>query len=73
MTIGLFDTRKQVSAAFVDQHTDFTHHLVTQLTFYGAYHSNPTNILIHVFGVPLLLWCVVQLALLAFIGVLTFK
>ncbi|KAJ7688443.1 hypothetical protein B0H17DRAFT_1068755 [Mycena rosella] len=28
----------------------------TQLTFYGAYHSNRVNILIHVLCVPLLLW-----------------
>jgi len=28
----------------------------TQLTFYGAYHSNRINILIHVLCVPLLLW-----------------
>jgi len=27
-----------------------------QLTFYGAYHSNRTNILIHIICVPLLLW-----------------
>ncbi|KAJ8592095.1 DUF962-domain-containing protein [Rhizopogon salebrosus TDB-379] len=27
-----------------------------QLTFYGSYHSNPVNILIHIFGVPALLW-----------------
>ncbi|KAJ6599359.1 hypothetical protein DFH09DRAFT_1130839 [Mycena vulgaris] len=28
----------------------------TQLTFYGAYHSNRINIIIHVICVPLLLW-----------------
>ncbi|KAG6907835.1 hypothetical protein DXG01_007217 [Tephrocybe rancida] len=28
----------------------------TQLTFYGAYHSNKTNVLIHVVFVPVLLW-----------------
>ncbi|KAJ7638582.1 hypothetical protein FB45DRAFT_903290 [Roridomyces roridus] len=28
----------------------------SQLTFYGAYHSNPVNVLIHVICVPLLLW-----------------
>ncbi|KAJ7499213.1 hypothetical protein FB451DRAFT_1204648 [Mycena latifolia] len=28
----------------------------TQLTFYGAYHSNKINILIHVIFVPILLW-----------------
>ncbi|GBE79388.1 DUF962-domain-containing protein [Sparassis latifolia] len=27
-----------------------------QLTFYGAYHNNPTNVLIHKCCVPLLLW-----------------
>ncbi|EGO01633.1 hypothetical protein SERLA73DRAFT_177050 [Serpula lacrymans var. lacrymans S7.3] len=27
-----------------------------QLTFYGSYHSHPVNIIIHIFGVPLLLW-----------------
>ncbi|KAI0688569.1 hypothetical protein BC835DRAFT_305912 [Cytidiella melzeri] len=27
-----------------------------QLTFYGAYHSNPTNIAIHITCVPLILW-----------------
>jgi len=27
-----------------------------QLTFYGAYHSNKTNILIHIICVPVLLW-----------------
>jgi len=27
-----------------------------QLTFYGAYHSNPTNIAIHIACVPVLLW-----------------
>jgi uncharacterized membrane protein YGL010W len=27
-----------------------------QLTFYGAYHSNKTNIIIHIICVPLLLW-----------------
>jgi len=27
-----------------------------QMTFYGVYHNNPTNIFIHLFGVPLLLW-----------------
>ncbi|ETW84268.1 hypothetical protein HETIRDRAFT_439100 [Heterobasidion irregulare TC 32-1] len=27
-----------------------------QLTFYGAYHSNPTNVNIHIICVPLLLW-----------------
>ncbi|KAI0343177.1 DUF962-domain-containing protein [Trametopsis cervina] len=27
-----------------------------QLAFYGAYHSNPVNVLVHIFGVPLLLW-----------------
>ncbi|KZV69212.1 DUF962-domain-containing protein [Peniophora sp. CONT] len=29
-----------------------------QLTFYGAYHSNPTNIFIHVCCVPLIMWSV---------------
>ncbi|KAL0949868.1 hypothetical protein HGRIS_009901 [Hohenbuehelia grisea] len=28
----------------------------TQLTFYGAYHSNRTNVLIHIVFVPILLW-----------------
>ncbi|KAJ7047656.1 hypothetical protein C8F04DRAFT_1286241 [Mycena alexandri] len=28
----------------------------TQLTFYGAYHSNRINILIHIICVPLLIW-----------------
>ncbi|KAJ7095103.1 hypothetical protein B0H15DRAFT_828085 [Mycena belliarum] len=28
----------------------------TQLTFYGAYHSNKVNVLIHVIFVPILLW-----------------
>ncbi|KAJ7591359.1 hypothetical protein C8J56DRAFT_1003860 [Mycena floridula] len=27
-----------------------------QLTFYGAYHTNPTNILIHIVCVPMILW-----------------
>lgn len=27
-----------------------------QLAFYGAYHSNPINVLIHVFGVPAIMW-----------------
>ncbi|KAF9263680.1 DUF962-domain-containing protein [Marasmius fiardii PR-910] len=27
-----------------------------QLTFYGAYHSNRTNVLIHILCVPLILW-----------------
>ncbi|KAI0921446.1 hypothetical protein AcW1_004584 [Taiwanofungus camphoratus] len=27
-----------------------------QLTFYGAYHNNPTNILIHQICVPIILW-----------------
>ncbi|THH12910.1 hypothetical protein EW146_g7249 [Bondarzewia mesenterica] len=27
-----------------------------QLTFYGAYHSNPTNVNIHIVCVPILLW-----------------
>lgn len=27
-----------------------------QLAFYGAYHTHPVNILIHVFGVPAILW-----------------
>jgi len=27
-----------------------------QLTFYGAYHSNRTNVLIHIIFVPILLW-----------------
>jgi len=27
-----------------------------QLTFYGAYHSNKTNVLIHILCVPLLMW-----------------
>ncbi|KAI6128505.1 hypothetical protein EDD16DRAFT_1892599, partial [Pisolithus croceorrhizus] len=27
-----------------------------QLAFYGAYHSHPVNILIHIFGVPAILW-----------------
>jgi len=31
---------------------DVTH----QLAFYGAYHANKWNILIHVFGVPILFW-----------------
>ncbi|KAG2077715.1 DUF962-domain-containing protein [Suillus decipiens] len=33
-----------------------------QLTFYGSYHSNPINILIHVFGVPAILWSSLVLA-----------
>ncbi|EEB94059.1 hypothetical protein MPER_07197 [Moniliophthora perniciosa FA553] len=28
----------------------------TQLTFYGAYHSNRINVLIHIICVPLILW-----------------
>ncbi|RDB23179.1 putative endoplasmic reticulum membrane protein C16E8.02 [Hypsizygus marmoreus] len=28
----------------------------TQLTFYGAYHSNKVNVLIHIICVPILLW-----------------
>ncbi|KAF8897237.1 hypothetical protein BD779DRAFT_1667241 [Infundibulicybe gibba] len=28
----------------------------TQLTFYGAYHSNSTNVMIHMICVPILLW-----------------
>ncbi|KAG8903972.1 hypothetical protein FRB99_002451 [Tulasnella sp. 403] len=27
-----------------------------QLVFYGAYHSNPINIAIHIVGVPIILW-----------------
>ena len=27
-----------------------------QLVFYGAYHNNKVNFLIHVIGVPLLFW-----------------
>ncbi|OJA13199.1 hypothetical protein AZE42_10427 [Rhizopogon vesiculosus] len=27
-----------------------------QLTFYGSYHTNPINVLIHVFGVPAIVW-----------------
>lgn len=27
-----------------------------QLAFYGAYHSHPVNVLIHIFGVPAILW-----------------
>jgi len=30
--------------------------VVRQLTFYGAYHSNKTNVLIHMICVPILLW-----------------
>ncbi|EKM80438.1 hypothetical protein AGABI1DRAFT_113620 [Agaricus bisporus var. burnettii JB137-S8] len=30
--------------------------VTSQLTFYGAYHSNRTNILVHVICVPILLW-----------------
>ena len=30
--------------------------LLQQLTFYGAYHSNPWNQLIHFFFVPCILW-----------------
>ncbi|EIW82523.1 DUF962-domain-containing protein [Coniophora puteana RWD-64-598 SS2] len=33
-----------------------------QLTFYGSYHSNPVNIFIHIFGVPLLLWSAFAIA-----------
>ncbi|KAI6047069.1 hypothetical protein EDC04DRAFT_2621575 [Pisolithus marmoratus] len=27
-----------------------------QLAFYGAYHSHPVNVLIHIFGVPAIVW-----------------
>ncbi|KAL4075750.1 hypothetical protein V8B97DRAFT_1926522 [Scleroderma yunnanense] len=27
-----------------------------QLAFYGAYHSNPVNVWIHIFGVPAIVW-----------------
>ncbi|KAJ3565802.1 hypothetical protein NP233_g7411 [Leucocoprinus birnbaumii] len=30
--------------------------VTTQLTFYGAYHSNRINVLIHIICVPILLW-----------------
>ncbi|KAG1907491.1 uncharacterized protein F5891DRAFT_374127 [Suillus fuscotomentosus] len=33
-----------------------------QLTFYGSYHSNPINILVHIFGVPAILWSSLLLA-----------
>jgi len=33
-----------------------------QLAFYGSYHSNPVNILIHIFGVPAILWSSLLLA-----------
>ncbi|KAG9317643.1 hypothetical protein JVU11DRAFT_1854 [Chiua virens] len=33
-----------------------------QLAFYGAYHSHPINVLIHIFGVPALLWSALVLA-----------
>lgn len=33
-----------------------------QLAFYGSYHSNPVNVLIHIFGVPALLWSALLLA-----------
>jgi Protein of unknown function (DUF962) len=29
---------------------------ISQLTFYGAYHSNRINVLIHIICVPILLW-----------------
>lgn len=32
--------------------------LVKELTFYGAYHNNPVNQLIHFIFVPLILWTV---------------
>ena len=32
--------------------------LVEELTFYGAYHNNPVNQLIHFIFVPLILWTV---------------
>ncbi|THV05454.1 DUF962-domain-containing protein [Dendrothele bispora CBS 962.96] len=34
----------------------------TQLTFYGAYHSNRVNVLIHIVCVPLILWSAQVLA-----------
>jgi 2-hydroxy fatty acid dioxygenase len=36
----------------------FNFNLLDQLTFYGAYHSNPINQLIHFIFVPLILWSV---------------
>jgi 2-hydroxy fatty acid dioxygenase len=33
--------------------------IVQQVAFYGAYHSNPVNVRIHIVCVPILLWFVV--------------
>lgn len=56
MASQLFNVDKQVNTLFIlsfDLLID-----LLQLTFYGAYHSNKTNVLIHIVCVPLLLWFV---------------
>ncbi|KAF8138680.1 hypothetical protein EV363DRAFT_1155651 [Boletus edulis] len=35
-----------------------------QITFYGSYHSHPVNVVIHIFGVPALLWSALVLTTL---------
>ncbi|KAH0840106.1 hypothetical protein J3R83DRAFT_1080 [Lanmaoa asiatica] len=35
-----------------------------QLAFYGSYHSHPVNVVIHIFGVPALLWSALVLTTL---------
>ncbi|KAG6832878.1 hypothetical protein H0H92_004762 [Tricholoma furcatifolium] len=50
----LFDVNTQVWPSFFS--SIYTLFILYQLTFYGAYHSNKTNVLIHIVFVPVLLW-----------------
>ena len=56
MVSSLFDVTKQVIISF--QIRIITCSSLLQLTFYGSYHANKTNILIHMLCLPLLVWFV---------------
>lgn len=57
--MDLFNVDKQVSILSIL----FTYLTTTQLTFYGAYHSNRINVLIHIICVPILLWYIIALCM----------
>ena len=58
-SMDLFNVDKQVSALSIL----LTRLTAAQLTFYGAYHSNRINVLIHIICVPILLWYIIALCL----------
>lgn len=52
---SVFSVEKQVGGSLSLRETGMNPYL--QLVFYGAYHTNKTNIAIHIVCVPLLIWC----------------